>query len=724
MLLKRKQTMTSTHGPALIFCSLLQKFRGKALNEKLLILMFSALFVLCSAGVAPAENSLQEQKNGFKVYSLGQIIVTGKRQKEKTGISTIVTSAKIKAEDSHTVAEALQYVPGLFVTTGYKSEPDVTIHGFDQSHILILIDGVPYYETKYGSLDLNQITTDNISEIIVEKGNQSVLYGANAEAGVINIITKKSSGKPFISAKIEAGEKNASRVSISHGMKYGNLNYWLNYTHKKSDAWRLSDKFTPRLGKVKIRPGATTSDYLEDGGNFRDNSDYKNNSFWAKVGVEPSPDSEYYINFHSSATEKGEVPNLDSIKVFTSRPAFSHFARIKKYDDWGIDLSGRQRLSDKFSIKAKGFYHNHVDDYVSYDDKTYNNQIADSRYKDYFAGGMMLFDFKPVDWDFLKLAVHYKGDSHKQRDDTYLPFAESFSYTGSIGLENTFLKIKNLTVIVGTSYDWFNVDRAETNITDRATGNLIQQQKLDTPGIQDEINPMISAEYAFSNSTKLFGAIAKKTRFPTLEQLYSTRSGNIDLNSEKSINYSAGVSKAFGHLLTLEFSPFYHDVSDRISRNGQHLDGRYENYAKVEMAGFEFNSELTPVDALRLHMGYTYNDAKDKSSGRVTDKVTGTPKHKVDASLRYKIFPFGTCFYFNMLYADSTYSQLPTPDNPSASVLENDSFTVFNCKISQAFLKHWEASLAVNNLFDRNYEPESGFPAPGRTIWLGISAKF
>ncbi len=695
------------------------------LNKKMFIVMFVAIFVMCIVGNAAADGNAHGREKGFEVYSLGQIVVTGKRSNENhTGISTVVMDDQIKAEDSHTVAEALKFIPGVYVTTGYKSEPNIDIHGFNQSHILVLIDGVPYYETKYGRLDLNQITTDNVSKIIVEKGNQSVLYGANAEAGVINIITKKASGKPFISARLEAGEKNASRISISHGMKYGKLNYWLNYSQNKSDAWRLSGKFKKRSGKVVRRPGKTVTEYIEDGGKYRDNSDYKNNSFWAKVGLEPASGSEYYINFHYSASEKGAPPDIDTVKVFTFRPAFSHFARIEKYDDWGVDLSGRQQLTDDFCIMAKGFYHNHVDDYVSYSDRTYHHRIADSRFKDYFAGGMMLFDFKPVKWNSLKMAVHYRGDSHKQRDDTYLPFAESFSYTGSVGVEDTLAGIKNFTVVAGVSYDWFYVDRAERNITARKTGDFVRRQKLVTPGTQDEFNPMISASYTFSGSTKVFASIARKTRFPTLEQLYSTHSGNTELNAEKSINYCAGVSTLAGGILKLEISPFYHDVSDRISRNGIHLDGLYQNYAKVKITGVEVNAEITPMDYLSLHMSYTYNRARDKSSGRITGKVTGIPENKIDASAMYRLSGYGTCFCLNMLYEDSSYSQLPTPQRPKTPVLKNSSYTVFGCKITQEFLRHWEASLAVDNIFDRNYESESGFPSPGRSLWLGISAKF
>jgi len=79
-------------------------------------------------------------------------------------------------------------------------------------------------------------------------------------------------------------------------MKVGIFNYWLNYTHSERDAWKLSDDFKPVLGKTVNKPGGTTESIIEDGG-FRDNSDSKTDNFWAKVGIQPNPDSKYYINF-------------------------------------------------------------------------------------------------------------------------------------------------------------------------------------------------------------------------------------------------------------------------------------------------------------------------------------------------------------------------------------------------------------------------------------------
>jgi len=104
-------------------------------------------------------------------------------------------------------------VPGVRVSTGRKNEPNVSIHGFDQSRILVLIDGVPYYETKYGKFDMNLLSIENVARIDVIKGAASVLYGANAEAGVINIITKKAADRASFSGKLEVGEDGASELS-------------------------------------------------------------------------------------------------------------------------------------------------------------------------------------------------------------------------------------------------------------------------------------------------------------------------------------------------------------------------------------------------------------------------------------------------------------------------------------------------------------------------------
>jgi iron complex outermembrane receptor protein len=688
------------------------------LSIMLCILMIN----FCAAYAQESKES--ESKAEYEAFDLGEIYVTAEKipASREVTVTTEITAEEIKATNSRTVAEALTYVSGVIVSGGRKNQPNIQIRGLDQSRALILIDGVPYYETNYGKLDLNQIPVDNIAKIEITKGVSSVLYGPNALAGVINIITKKPSEKPSADAIMEVGENATSKLSLSHGMKVGIFNYWLNYLHQESNGWRMSNDFEPKIGNITSGQKVIGQGIFEDGG-FRNNSDFLTNSFWAKIGLEPKSDAEYYLNFHYIEKEKGVPSSTISENIFTSRPAFSGFARITKYDDLGVDLSGQQKILDQLTLKGKIFYHTHVDDYTSFSDYTYSDEIAVSRYKDYLIGGSLMTDIKPFDWNILRLGFNYRGDSHKERDDSYLPFVEDFSYTGSVSLENEFNKIKNLSLVAGISYDWFKVTKAERNITDKNTGNFLDQIDLDKPDTMDEFNPMIGATYILSDSTRLFGSVARKVRFPTLSQLYSTKSGNTELTAEKSVNYTLGISQAFGSLASGEFAIFYYDISDFISRDAPGTTGIYRNYAKIGLAGFELSGEIRPIKDLLFRLGYTYNNARDRSDDRVTDDVTFVPEHKVDLGLKYTVPYIITLVDFTCVYVTDSYNQLPTPQRPDQESIKTGDYFIVNARISKSFLKRFEAYLAVNNIFDSDYESEYGYPGFGRNFYAGLTVK-
>ena len=673
-----------------------------------------ALTVLVAAAGA------QDDK-GYREYSLGEIVVS----EQGSAVRDIAVTNEIRTEDfeainAESVADALTYVPGVQVTYGRKYFPSINIRGFDQNRILTLIDGVPYYETKYGGMDLNQIGLESVARIDVVKGAPSVLYGPNALGGVVNIITKEPTEKPHLSATVEYGLDgldDAYKASLSHGRKVGNLNYWLSYSHREWDSWDLPDDFEPREGRVTAGRKVLDTRLIEDGGE-RENSDYQTDNFWGKVGFEPSEKSEIYVNFHYISSEKGDAPNLDRVNVFSD---FTQFDRITAYDDWGVDLSAKHAFSEKFDLQAKLYYHDHEDDYTSYSDQTYSEVVAVSTYKDDILGGMLLGEYRPVDWDALRFSLHYKRDAHEQRDLESLPFAESIAYTGSAGLENEMRLLDDkLSVVVGASYDWYDVSKADEDIEN--DGNIVDSG---TPGTSDEFNPMVGMTYQACDSTKLFASVAKKTRFPTLSQLYAGDVPNLDLEAETAVNYTAGVSWRYNDLINVEVAPFFHDISDFITRDvPPELNpyAQYINYDEVELKGVEVNTVVTPMKDLSFKLGYSYNDADNKSPGRVTDEVLGVPEYTFNLGIQYIVPTIGTKLNLTLLYLGESYRQLPTPEEPDLDVVENESYNLCNIKVTQPFLSdHMEAFLAVDNLFDEDYEPVSGYPAPGMTMWLGLT---
>jgi iron complex outermembrane receptor protein len=666
------------------------------------------ILLVCAglAAAVPASAAEQATDEGFESYSLGEVYVKGEKPTvvKDTTVTTVITAEDIKATNSNTVSEALSHATGVRVTSGTKDVPSVTLRGFfDQNRVLVLIDGVPYYETKYGGLDLNQLSTDSVAKIEITKGAASVLYGANALGGVINIVTKQATGKPTFIVNGEYGEVDYYKASVNHGMKKGIFNYWLSYTHQQSNGWRMSDDFNPRIGTIVRRPGGTTPAIMENGGT-RNESDYSSDSVWAKFGIEPSAGSEYSINFHYINKEHGNPPSLDSVRVM---PTFSNFFRYSRYDDWGLDLSGQQKLGANWTLKGKLFYHNHVDDLDSFDDQTYSNMIARSTYKDYIIGGSLVAEWQPVLWNTTRFFFNYRGDSHKQRDLTSLPYDDYFAFTGSTGIENETTIMKNFTVVLGGSYDWFKITEANGEPTGSAT---------------TDFNPMIGATYLFPDKTKLFASVARKSRFPTLDQLYSSRSGNENLEAEHAMNATVGVSRSFSKYLWGELAFFYSQITDKIDRPSP--DDLNENIGKVELYGIEVSAEVYPVENLILRLGYNFNQASDQSDDRVTSHVQDVPAHKLDLGVQYTVPYAKTRLNLNGILFSHLYSQVPTPSAPDLDEIKSSGFFVMDLRLTQPFLKNFEAYLAVNNIFDRNYEPEAGFPARGRNIFGGVTARF
>ncbi|MBI5443690.1 MAG: TonB-dependent receptor [Deltaproteobacteria bacterium] len=684
------------------------------------------LLILCTTcvGFSSLSARAEDSPPGYEAYALARVTVTAEADEvDETALTVAVTAEEIEARNAKNVAEALAGVPGLRVSTGRKNEPTVYVHGFDQSRVQVLIDGVPYYETNYGKLDLAQIPTDNIARIEITKGAASVLSGANALGGTINIISKTASTTPHTEIRAEGGDWATGRFTATHGQRRGALSYWLNVSGETSGGTPVSGAYEPKVGTiVQKNPSKTTEAVLEDGGK-RQSSDTESLNAWAKVGWEPSAATALFVNLHYFDRDKGVPPSTDSVQVFLKRPAFSQFNQIPTYRDLGVDLDGKHQLAPGLTLKAKGFYHEHVDDLVSYKDAQHREQIAVSRYDDALAGGNLLGEWQVAPSNTLRFSAHLKDDTHRERDDAYLPFAESSSITGSVGLEDSMDFGKSLSAVAGVSADWFDVSNATRNVTDGSTGDFVRQDRLATPR-DSQVNPMAGLVWRSSSGTVVNAALARKSRFPTLSQLYSSKNGNTALESEQSLNATVSASQPLGATARLELGGFTYDVRNLISRNGSGSLNIYQNIGKVRMAGFEAVVEVTPVPDLSLRADYTYVHSADQSDVRVTDEVTNVPAHKAGFLAQYTVPGPKTVLDLDTVYVGSMYTGLPSPAYPNDPVKKVDGHFLVGAKVTQEVVKGVKLHVAVRNLLDADFESETGYPGQGRTYAVGASATF
>ena len=156
--------------------------------------------------------------------NLDEVVITATRTERKLGNSavpvSIISEKTIRQAASLRLNDVLNEQAGLFLTSGFGT--GVQMQGLNPDYTLILINGEPLIGRTAGVLDLNRITVGNIQKIEIVKGPSSSLYGSEAMAGVINIITKQPVNNN-LAASIRYGTYNTVDGNITASAKIKKL---------------------------------------------------------------------------------------------------------------------------------------------------------------------------------------------------------------------------------------------------------------------------------------------------------------------------------------------------------------------------------------------------------------------------------------------------------------------------------------------------------------------
>ena len=138
--------------------------------------------------------TVSAQFDSLQPIQMNEVVVTATRTERKLGNVAvpvrIIHQKTIQQAGSLRLKDILQEQAGLFITNSFGA--GVQMQGLNPDYTLILIDGEPLVGRNAGVLDLNRLSVGNIRKIEIVKGPSSSLYGSEAMAGVINIITDRS----------------------------------------------------------------------------------------------------------------------------------------------------------------------------------------------------------------------------------------------------------------------------------------------------------------------------------------------------------------------------------------------------------------------------------------------------------------------------------------------------------------------------------------------------
>jgi len=311
---------------------------------------------------------------------MDEVVITATksfRKLSETGkVVTVITKEQIMRSGGKDLSQLLNEQTGITIG-GANSNPgkdkSLFLLGATDKYTLILLDGVPLNEPSGvgGSFDLRLLSLDNVERIEILKGSQSTLYGSNAVAGVINIISKKSTHqKPELNGLATYGSYNAFKGNVNVGQRTKMIDYNLNYVYYRTDG----------ISEAKDTTGV---------GNF-DKDGFTQNAIQGTVGIHVK--DKLLISPYFRFTEfKGgydggsfaDAPNhYVASLVNTGLTGHFNYKNGTVHFNYGYDFTKRDYASPFSDFFLKGKF-NQADVFVNHNFSGYVQLIAGLSYQSY-----------------------------------------------------------------------------------------------------------------------------------------------------------------------------------------------------------------------------------------------------------------------------------------------------------------------------------------------------
>lgn len=596
---------------------------------------------------------------------------------------TVITRQEIENKQTNSVEEVLRSVPGLDVVRqgGLGQQTSIFLRGGNSTHTLVLVDGIEINDPSNPgrSFDFASLATDNIERIEIVRGPGSTLYGSDALGGVINIITRKGSGKPRVSLTAEGGSfaTHQEKLSVSGGNDL--LNYSMVASFLESDG----------ISAAAARYGNSEKD------------GYDRTTVATRLGLTPTDnfDIDFILRYVDSEADLdtfagpyGDDPN----NTFDSEALYLRAqARLMLLNDiWEQKLGFSLTDYDRENRDETDASHPGDSSLTTYDSRLYKIDWQHNLY------------LHPT--NTLTVGVEYEKEQ-AQGSSEYVYADPSWN-----------------------TNDAFEKKSAETN------GYYIQDQIklwqdfITTLGVRvddhqtfgSRLTYRITSSYLFRpTGTRIKGTYGTAFKAPTLAQLFENSTyvlGNPDLTPEKSRGWDIGLEQSLWEdRITLGATYFENHFEDLINTFFS-LDSfkyEYENVDEAQTKGIEVTASVRPIEDLTLSASYTYTDTENRATGA---QLLRRPHHKYNFNANYRFLNAGN-INLDVLYVGER-EDLDLYDWSKTTSL--GAYTVVNLAVSYEINKHLRLHGRVENLFDEDYEEVNGFGTPGIAGYAGATLTF
>lgn len=634
--------------------------------------------------------------HGF-AYELDSVVTTGTRTPKLLNDSpvsiNVITAEQLSIVSSGTLAEALNFIPGVVLTRSAKDGYNIQMQGFDGDHVLILLNGQRMVSPTGSSVDLDQVNALDVERIEILKGAASVMYGSAAMGGVMNIITKPVEQQSTrLSYEIGSYANNAisddpveHRVSVSSSVVNDVYSGQVNYQHINNPGFKYDDE-------AKAENGISSEKHFIDGnvtfktayGSFNyhpqyfKESRYRNEEDTVYPGLGILPDA------YSS-----EVERITNSFEYKNNHHFIARLRLDNHDE----SSGHESIATREAKLGIG--------------------ALDLQQSWVFSSAEIVTG---VTLDYEEMDIPDDGIFNKNRDS-----AQVFSQL-DLYLSDNFEVLAGLRAQHDSGFGWHQAGR---------------------------MSGMFRKTFTNGNQLNLRFGVGQSYKVPSLKELHyildhsSVGSGyvvigNEDLEPEETLSYNFSAEFDFINGPEVEISAYHSDSKNFIENvfseaftQDWGVDAYvYQNISEVETQGGDLSLKSHINSNHHFSISYSYLEARNENGQRLASR----PRNQIKLNLHSSYSWLETKLITYAVYqSDEAFAldDLSTLDDDEGYLGEhNNEWVSVNVSVTQKPSKQLTLRYGIQNILDEHKNTDVSddyFDArdeSSRRIYLGMSYDF
>jgi vitamin B12 transporter len=611
---------------------------------------------------------------------------------------TTFTAADLERRNLPLAVDVLRFAPGAIAVRsgGAGTITALFVRGGESNYNKVLLDGIPLNEPG-GAFNFSNLSTENLDRIEFVRGAHSALFGSDAVASVVQLVTRRpdrNNPRPHVAATLEGGTYGTVRGAGSVSGASGPLDYTIGAARFSTDNREPNNAFGNTSLSAQVGVALPHDAMLRAVGRGE----------LERVGTPGQtafgrPDLDAFFARHDGV---GGVSYDQSLTArVRQRAAYSFAASNQQSTNLVLDPPYQPRFEDRVGV-------------ATFSDFPYDSRSKFRRHHASYQVDWRLFDGGAHGEHLLTALADWDGERATLENRLASTVTKPSRNNGGVAVQHQAFWPRTFVTVGGriernASFGTAAVPRGSIVFVARQAGGAFGETRVRASGGRGIKEPSMLESFSLSPFAR----------------------GNPDLNPERSRSFEAALEQRFARdRARAEIVWFDNRFIDKVSTrttNPATFEAQYFNLGLSRARGAELVLDAAPVRPLRVRGGYTFVASRVLEStapGNVLLQVGNwlfrRPRHSGFAEVTWQRerVTLDLRGLFVGRSVDSDFSALQPP------MLENPGYTTWDARATYRLTPHLAALFAVDNIGDADYMEVLGYRALRRAARVGLRFNF